>query len=118
MKNNKLFAKRQKRVRGSIKASIRRVRLSVYRSNKHVYAQMIDDKKGRTLTSVGDFGDQKAKAGKKQTKTDAAYMVGEKIAEKAIKKGIKDVVFDRSGYKYHGRLKALAEGARKGGLNF
>ncbi len=118
MKKDKAFSKRKKRVRGSIKRSLLRPRLSVYRSNRHVYAQIIDDKKGTTIISIGDLGNEKTKDKKRPNKKETAFSVGEKIAEKAVKKGIKNVVFDRSGYKYHGRVKSLAEGARKGGLNF
>lgn len=116
MDKKKSFLKRQKRVRGSIASNLTRVRLTVHRSNKHIYAQLIDDKKGVTLVSAGDLG--KETKGKKSGKTESAFFVGEKIAERASKKGIKTVAFDRSGYKYHGRIKAVAEGARKGGLNF
>jgi large subunit ribosomal protein L18 len=116
MEKRKSFFKRQKRVRGSIAKNLTRVRLAVHRSNKHIYAQLIDNKKGATLVSVGDLG--KETKGKKLGKAESAFSVGEKIAERAIKKGIKTVAFDRSGYKYHGRIKAVAEGARKGGLNF
>ncbi len=116
MEKKKSFLKRQKRIRGKMVKSSGKIRLSVHRSNKHIYAQLIDDKKGTTLVSVGDLG--KEAKGKKSSKTEAALLVGEKIAEKAVKKGIKTVAFDRSGYKYHGRVKAVAEGARKGGLYF
>ena len=116
MEKRKSFFKRQKRVRGSLASNSSRVRLVVHRSNKHIYAQLIDDKKGVTLVSTGDLG--KEIKGKKSNKTEAAFFIGEKIAEKAAKKGVKTVTFDRSGYKYHGRIKAVAEGARKGGLNF
>lgn len=118
MDKDKSFIKRQKRVRGSIKRNLSRIRLSVFRSNRHIYAQIIDDKKGATLFSAGDSEKTKIKAKKMPTKKEAAFLVGERIAQKAIKKGIKDVVFDRSGYKYHGRVKSVAEGARKAGLNF
>ncbi len=117
MNKGKSFLKRKKRVGGLIKRSSR-VRLSVYRSNKYVYAQIIDDKKGVTLVSFSDLSSGKSKDKKKLSKKEAAFLTGERIAEKAAKKGIKNVVFDRSGYKYHGRIKALADGARKGGLNF
>lgn len=116
MKKDKAFTKRQKKVRGYIKKSSSRARLSVFRSNKYIYAQVIDDKKNVTVVSESDLKkDKKAKSG---TKKEFAYSVGENVAKKAVKKGIKEVVFDRSGYKYHGRVKALADGARKGGLNF
>lgn len=91
-----------------------KLRLAVFRSNKAIYAQVIDDKLGKTLVAANekDLG----KAAKKITKTEKARLVGEILAEKALKQKIKQVRFDRRRYKYHGRVKALAEGARKGGL--
>jgi large subunit ribosomal protein L18 len=119
------FSRRQKKVRGKILDAKTRKRLSVYRSNLHIYAQIFDDKKGETLVSASDIEiSGKAKKGKKterkekMSKTQLAFKVGELIAKKASKKRIKSVVFDRSGYRYHGRVKSLADGARKGGLNF
>lgn len=90
----------------------------MYRSLKHVYAQIIDDTAGHTLVSATDLeqGLRSAKNGKK--KSEIAHMVGEELAKKAKKKGIEVVVLDRGGFRYHGRVKALAEGARKGGLSF
>jgi large subunit ribosomal protein L18 len=116
MKKDKAFTKRQKKVRGIIKKSSSRVRLSVFRSNRHIYAQVIDDKKNITIVSESDL--KKDKKAKGKVKKDSSYSVGENLAKKAVKRGIKKVVFDRSGYKYHGRVKALADGARKGGLDF
>lgn len=95
---------------------MKRYRLAVFRSNKHIYAQIIDDEKGHTLVAASDLKD--LKAGKKLTKTEKAEKVGKILAEKALKLKIKDVFFDRRKYRYHGRVKALAEGARAGGLNF
>lgn len=114
-KNNKQEqkARRKKRVRAKIFGSKIRPRLSVFRSLKHLSVQLIDDNKGVTLASVKD---QEIK--KKGKKIDLAFEIGELIAAKAIKAGIKEIVFDRSGYQYHGRVKAVAEGARKGGLKF
>lgn len=89
------------------------VRLSVFRSNKYIYGQIIDDEKGKTLVAVSDLsnlGDL--------SKNDRAREVGKMLAEKALKKGIKKVYFDRGKFKYHGRVKALAEGAKEGGLEF
>jgi len=106
---------RKRRVRAKISGTAKRPRLSVYRSNKVIYAQLIDDEKGRTLASFDDKKLSKTEKEKK-AKTEIAHLVGEKIAELAKKAKISSVVFDRSGYKYHGRVKALAEGARKGGL--
>lgn len=116
MNKDKAFKKRQKKVRSFIKKGSTRARLSVFRSNRYIYAQVIDDQKNVTLISESDLksGGKAEKAANK----DSAYLVGENLAKKAVKKGIKKVVFDRSGYKYHGRIKALADGARKGGLDF
>lgn len=92
-----------------------RLRLAVFRSNKAIYAQIIDDKKGKTLVAADSHKlDEKVK----KTKTQQAEAVGELLAKKALKAGFKKIVFDRRGYKYHGRVKALAEGARRGGLEF
>lgn len=92
---------------------MKRLRLSVFRSNKHIYGQLVDDEKKKTIVSLGDLGDLG-----KLTKTDKARKVGKLLAEKAIEKKISDVFFDRGRFKYHGRVKALAEGAREGGLKF
>lgn len=101
------------RVRGKISGSAERPRLSVYRSNKDIYAQLIDDKEGKTLASASSRG-LKAKG----TKVEISAEVGKAIAEKAKSVGIETVVFDRNGFIYHGRVKALADGAREGGLKF
>jgi len=90
-----------------------RPRLAVFRSNKFIHAQLIDDEKGQTVLYVSSRQLPKVKS----TKTQAAELVGESISKKAIEKGIKQAVFDRRGYRYHGRVKALAEGARKAGLS-
>lgn len=93
-----------------------RLRLSVYRSNKEIYAQIIDDEKGQTLAA---FDTSKIKSAKiKMTKIEKAREVGKSIAEKALSLKIKKVVYDRGDFRYHGRIKALAEGAREGGLEF
>jgi len=97
--------RRKRKVRAKVKKQKNLLRLSVFRSNKYVYTQVIDDLKGVTLVSF---------SGAKST----AAFVGEELAKKAIKKGVSKVVFDRGGYKYHGIVKAVAEGARKGGLEF
>jgi large subunit ribosomal protein L18 len=94
-----------------------RLRLVVFRSNKALYAQIIDDKKGETLVAANSLKLKNSKT-KKLKKIEQAFKVGKLLAERAVKKGIKKVKFDRRGYKYHGRVKALAEGARKGGLEF
>jgi|SRR3990170_4788925 len=91
-----------------------RPRLSVFRSNNHIYAQLIDDSAGQTKVSASDL----VKAGKTEAKISSASKVGESLALAAKRKKITKVVFDRSSYRYHGRVKALAEGARKGGLVF
>lgn len=95
---------------------MKRYRLAVFRSNKHIYAQIIDDEKGHTLVSASDLKD--LKTSQKMTKTEKAKEVGKILAQKALEAKVKDVFFDRRKYKYHGRVKALAEGAREGGLNF
>lgn len=96
---------------------MKRLRLAVFRSNKYIYAQIIDDEKGHTLVAASEK-DLKLKKGEKLTKTQRARMVGKILAEKAVGKKIFYVWFDRRKYKYHGRVKALAEGAREGGLKF
>jgi len=106
--------RRHKRVRGKISGTADRPRLSVFRSNKNIYAQLIDDEKGKTLVSVKN---SEVKS-KKIKKSEMAKELGMLIAKKAVEKNIKKAVFDRGGYKYHGRVKALAEGAREGGLEF
>jgi len=104
------------RIRKTVKGTAERPRLSVYRSNKQIYAQLIDDIAGVTLASASSAS--KAVEIAKGKKVDMAKEVGKAIATKAIESGIKAVVFDRGGYLYHGRIKALAEGAREGGLTF
>ena len=107
--------KRHKRVRAHISGTPARPRLDVFRSAKNIYAQIIDDVNGVTLVSASSLEKDFACEG---TKSDAAKQVGMTIAERAKAKGIDTVVFDRGGYLYHGRVKALAEGAREGGLQF
>ena len=106
---------RQKRIRSKTKGTSEKPRLSVFRSNKSIYAQVIDDEKQKTIIGVS----QKELSNKeKTTKTDKARQLGLLIAKKAIQKKISEVVFDRGSYKYHGRVKAVAQGAREGGLKF
>jgi len=105
--------RRHRRVRAKIIGAGQRPRLCVFRSLKYIYAQLIDDEKGKTLVAVSDRGIKGRKV-----KTDKARETGRLIAGKAIKKKIKEVVFDRGGYKYHGKVKAVAEGAKEGGLVF
>ena len=104
------------RIRKTINGTASSPRLSVFRSNKEIYAQIVDDVNGVTLLSVSSRDKQLSSA--KGTKVEIASQVGELIAEKAKASGIESIVFDRGGYLYHGRVKSLAEGARKGGLNF
>ena len=102
-------------IRKRLSGSAARPRLSVYRSNKGIYAQIIDDLSGKTIVSASSLSKEFVADG---TKSDQSVAVGKLVAQKAIAAGIKDVVFDRNGYLYHGRVKSLAEGAREGGLNF
>ena len=107
--------RRKKRIRAKVVGRPERPRLSVFRSTRFIYAQVINDEKGITLVS---YSDKNLETKSKLNKTDKARLVGEKIGELCLKVKINFVTFDRSGYKYHGRVKALAEGARKGGLKF
>ncbi len=112
---NKARIRRHNRVRGKISGTAECPRLNVFRSSTNIYAQIIDDVKGVTLCAASTLDkDFEGNGGNKE----AARKVGEKIAKLAQDKGIKDVVFDRGGYIYHGRVQELAEGAREGGLNF
>ena len=106
---------RHKRVRGKVSGTPERPRLNVFRSETNIYAQIIDDTQGVTLASANSLEKGFECDG---TKTDAAKKVGQMVAERAKAKGIDTVVFDRGGYVYHGRVQALAEGAREGGLQF
>jgi len=108
-------SRRHRRVRGKVAGTAERPRVAVFRSNLGIYAQVIDDAEGRTLTSVGWKQLPKSFKG---TKTDQAREVGKLLADRAKQAGVEAVVFDRAGYLYHGRVKALAEGAREGGLKF
>lgn len=111
--------KRHTRIRAKVKGTAVCPRLNVFRSSKHVYAQIIDDVKGYTVVACSDSSKQWDNEAMQQlTKTQMAKKVGEELAKKALKEGVETVVFDRGGYKYHGRVKALAEGAREGGLKF
>ena len=107
------YKKRATRVRSKIRAVSHRARLSVTRSNKNIWAQVIDDTRHVTVASASD---KSLKA--KGTKMEKAALVGKKIAELALKNGLQEVVFDRGAFRYHGRIKALAEAARKAGLQF
>jgi len=115
----KLFARRRQRTRTEIaRKSGGRLRLSVFRSSKHIYAQVIDDAAGRTVASASSMDETLRSALKTGADTQAAAAVGKLLAERAMAAGVKDVVFDRGGYIYHGRVKALADAAREGGLTF
>ncbi|MGA8170055.1 MAG: 50S ribosomal protein L18 [Methylocystis sp.] len=112
-------ARRKARVRRSIRArAYGRPRLSVFRSSKQIYAQIIDDERGVTVVAASSLEKSNRESLKSGANIDAAKVVGKLIAERAAAKGIKAVVFDRGGYMYHGRVKALADGAREGGLDF
>jgi large subunit ribosomal protein L18 len=111
--------RRQARVRRAIKAvTTQRLRLSVHRSSKHIYAQLIDDLKGETIAAASSIEKLLREALKTGANIEAAKAVGKLVAERARAKGIEDVVFDRGRYLYHGRVKALADAAREGGLKF
>jgi large subunit ribosomal protein L18 len=109
---------RQRRVRQRVRGTPERPRLSVYRSNKHIYAQIIDDTANQVLTAVSSMGKDFRTTGKSGGNVVGATLVGEMIAEKARQQGIQAVVFDRNGFLYHGRVKAVAMGAREKGLAF
>lgn len=102
----------KRKVRALVSGSESRPRLSVFKSNNYIYAQLIDDKKGITVISANDM------ANKKGTKMEGAVLTGKEVAKLALSKGIESVVFDRNGFKYAGRIKALADAAREGGLKF
>ena len=111
--------RRKGRVRGMLsRAAHGRKRLSVFRSSKHIYAQVIDDIKGVTLAAASSVEKDMRGSLKTGANVDAAKAVGKLVAQRAIEKGIKQVVFDRNGFLYHGRVRAVAEGAREGGLEF
>ena len=111
--------RRKATVRRAVKlAAGARMRLTVFRSSKHIYAQVIDDTKGLTLASASSIEKPMRESLKTGANKDAAKVVGKLLAERALQKGVKEVVFDRGGYLYHGRIKALADAAREGGLKF
>lgn len=114
MKDKRL--RRKRRIRKNIEGTSERPRLSIYRSNKHIYAQLIDDLTGHTIASASSQEDEVAQV--EGDKKEKAKKVGEVIAKRALDKGIDQVVFDRNGYLYHGRVENVANGAREGGLNF
>ena len=110
--------RRQARVRKKVRGTTERPRLCVFRSASHIYAQIIDDERGVTLAAASTMSPSLKEAGQGLKKTEKAKLVGKAIAEAAGGKGLKSVVFDRNGFLYHGRVKALSEGAREAGLNF
>jgi large subunit ribosomal protein L18 len=120
MKSSKeLFVRRRSRTRGRIKdTNPGHVRLSIFRSGKHIYAQIIDDVSGNTLAAASSVEKDMKGSLKSGAGIIAATAVGKLIAERAVKAGVEQVMFDRGGYVYHGRVKALADGAREGGLKF
>ncbi|HYP57479.1 MAG TPA: 50S ribosomal protein L18 [Beijerinckia sp.] len=118
-KDNQATDRRKARVRRSLRArAYGKPRLSVFRSSKQIYCQIIDDGEGRTLVAASSLEKGNRDALKTGATVDAAKVIGKLIAERATQAGIKEVVFDRGSYMYHGRVKALAEGAREGGLSF
>ena len=117
-KSRKARRNRHRRVRMKISGTPERPRLNVFRSLKHIYAQVIDDTLGRTLVVASTIDDRVVSQIGGKTKTEQATAVGKVIAERAQEVGISEVVFDRGGYQYHGRVKALAEAARESGLKF
>jgi len=111
--------RRKKRVRKKIRGTAERPRLCVFRSARHIYAEIIDDTSAHTLAEASSLsGEMRQEIGTKGGNKEGAAMVGASIAERALKKGIKKVVFDRNGFLYHGRIKALSEAAREKGLEF
>jgi len=117
--NNELQQRRRIRLRFQLRRkSVGRPRLSVFRSGKHIYAQVIDDSAGRTLAAASSLDRQLREQLKTGADKDAATAVGKLVAERALAAGVSNVVFDRGSYLYHGRVKALAEAAREGGLSF
>jgi len=120
MSNQKEKARyaRKKRVRKKVHGTPERPRLSVFRSEKHIYAQLVNDVEAHTVVAASTLSPEIRKGLKSTSDVEAAKKVGELIARKAAEKGIESVVFDRNGYRYHGRVKAVAEAAREGGLKF
>lgn len=111
-------ARRKRRIRKKIFGDTERPRLTVYRSLRHIYAQVIDDMSGNTLVAASTLSEETAKDVKQTGNVEAATKIGDAVAKKALAVGIRRVRFDRNGFRYHGRIKALAEAARKGGLAF
>ena len=118
LKPNKYKKLKREALRGTIKGTLERPRLSVYRSNQHIYAQIIDDTNSKTLLSCSTLDRSIRLSLEKGRTCDASRLMGEKLAELSLKKNITKIVFDRGPYLYHGRIKALADGTRAGGLGF
>jgi len=116
--SRKLRLVRHARVRSKVSGTPERPRLCVYRSLRNIYAQVIDDTQGNTLAAASSLETLAREGAAKESKTAVSQAVGKLVAERALAKGISQVVFDRGGYKYHGRVKALAEASREGGLSF
>ena len=119
MKTDKRVESRRRvrvRIRHKLKGSEARPRLAVFKSGRHIYAQVIDDASGRTLATASTV--EKELRGSKQTKTEEAAVVGKLVAQRAKSAGVERVVFDRAGFRYHGRIKSLADAAREAGLDF
>lgn len=119
LSSKKLFERRRERTRAGLRAKANgKARLSVFRSSKNIYAQIIDDLKGETLVSASSLEKDLRTSLKTGADKSAAAAIGKLIGERAVSKGVTDVVFDRGGYRYHGRVKALADAAREAGLKF
>jgi len=119
LSSREMFERRRDRNRTSLMKNAKgQVRLSVHRTSRHIYAQIIDDMKGETLAHASTLDAEFKRAGKTGADISAATAIGKAVGERALKKGVKQVVFDRGGFKYHGRVKALAEAAREAGLEF
>jgi large subunit ribosomal protein L18 len=118
IKSRKTRERRRRRIRMKLSGTSERPRLNVFRSLDHIYAQVIDDVQGRTLASASSLDKDLRSEMSDKTKKEQAELVGKTVAERAKEVGIETVVFDRGGFLYHGRIKALADGAREGGLKF
>lgn len=118
IKTQLLRGRRHHRVRAKVSGTAARPRLNVFRSARHIFAQLIDDSKGHTLVAASSLDANVRAHAKEWNKRDEAKAVGKLIAQRAAEKGVKQVVFDRGGYRYHGRIKALADGSREAGLEF
>jgi large subunit ribosomal protein L18 len=110
--------KRKKRIRKKVVGTETRPRLCVFRSARHIYAQIIDDAKGQTLAAASTLEKSVKGSSEVENKMNAATLVGKRLAERAMGKGVKQIVFDRNGFLYHGRVKAVSDGARESGLKF